>query len=535
MVNCTFVSTNRKGYAITMPGYGSNSMLVRNCAFFGFNTITNNVSIIKQADSTNNATNLPSFGWTAANNLVNLSTSSQFNNVASGAEDFRIREYSSLINNAVRDQQYTGDADIIGRARSTAASTIGAWSWEASPSSNRLVTGIQSKNPQTGAVVDMGSYYVSKDYGLDVYPNLVPGRTSPGLYSWGLNSDGGLGSGTTTTTSSPVQVGSLTNWRQVSAWRQTMAIKTDGTLWACGYNGNGELGLGNTVNYSSPIQVGTDNKWKIVVASDGGAATAAIKTDGTLWTWGYNGAGELGLGNIVNYSSPMQVGSDNKWKSVSMGTQSVAAIKTDGTLWTWGNNDRGGLGLGDTTNRSSPTEVGGNYWATVSMGNRRMTAIKTDGTLWTCGYNSNDGELGIGISSPSYSSPVQIGTLNDWKMVSSAEYSTLCIKTNGTLWAWGYNGVGQLGNNQRISYRSPIQIGSLSNWKSVSFAGFSPTVAMAIKTDGTLWAWGSNFYGGLGLSNLVNYSSPVQVGSLTTWKSVSPGYYYTIAISDGQV
>jgi alpha-tubulin suppressor-like RCC1 family protein len=463
--------------------------------------------------------------------VVNLTTSSQFNNATSGALDFRIREYSSLINNAVRDQQYTGDVDIIGRARSTAAPTIGAWEYL----SNRLVTGIQSRNPQTGAVVDMGSYYVSKDYGLDVYPNLVPGRTSPGLYAWGLNSDGGLGNGTTTTTSSPVQVGSLTNWRQVSAWRHAMAIKTDGTLWAWGYNSNGELGLENTVNYSSPIQVGTDNKWKIVVASDGGTATAAIKTDGTLWTWGYNGAGELGLGNIVNYSSPMQVGSDNKWKSVSMGKQSVAAIKTDGTLWTWGLNDRGGLGLGDTTNRSSPTEVGGNYWATVSMGNRRMTAIKTDGTLWTCGYNSSDGELGIGITSPSYSSPVQIVSLNDWKMVSSAEYSTLCIKTNGTLWAWGYNGVGQLGNNQRISYRSPIQIGSLSNWKSVSFAGFSEAGAMAIKTDGTLWAWGSNFYGGLGLSNLVNYSSPVQVGSLTTWKSASPGYYYTIAISDGQV
>lgn len=525
LVNCTFVSTNRKGYAITMPGYGGNSMIVRNCAFFGFNTITNNVSIIRQGVSTNNATNLSTLGWTSTGTVLNLTTSSQFNNTASGAEDFRVREYSSLINNGRRDQQYTGDVDIIGRPRSTTAPTIGAWEYL----SNRLVTGIQSRN-QYGAVVDMGSYYVSKDYGLDVYPNLVPGRTSPGLYAWGKgDSYGGLGLGNTVNYSSPMQVGSLTNWRQIGVGgysEQTAAIKTDGTLWMWGYNGGGQLGDGTTTNRSSPVQVSSSIPWKYV--STGIERTAAIKTDGSLWTWGYQFSGALGVGidYPVAFSSPIQVGSATNWRQVDATTRyHTAGIQTDGTLWVWGNNSYVGSAS------SIPTQVGLlNNWKQVVTNYYHIAAVKTDGTLWTWG-DVVYGQLGLG-NNVSYNSPVQVGSLNNWRQVSSGVWHMLAVKTDGTLWAWGGNGSGTLGIGNTINYSSPVQVGSLTSWKSVFCGAFS---SGAIKTDGTLWVWGSNANGQLGIGNTVNYSSPVQVGSMTSWKSAAAGYYHTIAISDGQI
>ena len=131
-------------------------------------------------------------------------------------------------------------------------------------------TGFKVRDPNTGNSQDLGDRYVSKDYLLDVYPNLVPGRTSPGLWSWGRNSHGQLGLGDTTNRSSPVQVGSLTNWRLVAGGEyHTAAIKTDSTLWIWGRNDYGQLGLGNTTNRSSPVQVGTSTNWRIVTCGYG--------------------------------------------------------------------------------------------------------------------------------------------------------------------------------------------------------------------------------------------------------------------------
>jgi alpha-tubulin suppressor-like RCC1 family protein len=524
--NCTLIGPG-SGYAIREGGSG-NSAILKNCAIFGWSTATSNISFINQGRSINNATNLSTLGWTSTGTVVNLTTSSQFNNAASGALDFRIREYSSLINNAVRDQQYTGDADIIGRARSTAAPTIGAWEYL----SNRIVTGIQSRNPQTGAVVDMGSYYVSKDYGLDVYPNLVPGRTSPGLYAWGLNSGGQLGQGDTTDRSSPVQIGSLTTWKTISNGGDevSLAIKNDGTLWSFGYNVYGQLGLGDTASRSSLIQVGADNKWKYVAGGFG--HIAAIKTDGTLWTWGRNNYGQLGIGDTTNRSNPVQVGSGTGWRYVALQGYNTYAIKTDGTLWGWGSSTGN---LSDAYGYT-PGQVGGlTNWSQLACGYAHTVAVKTDGTLWAWGNNQN-GSVGVGNTSV-YASPVQIGSLNNWKYVAAGGYTCYATKTDGTLWTWGRNDYGQLGIGNTVDYSSPIQIGSLTNWKTVSGGtkAFVGNMVCAIKTDGTLWAWGRNTFGGLGQGNTVHYSSPVQVGSLTTWKSATASSYHIIAISDGQV
>ena len=342
------------------------------------------------------------------------------------------------------------------------------------------------------------------------------------LYGWGVGTGGALGLGNTTTYSSPMQVGSLTVWSSVnisSGSNFSAAIKSDGTLWMWGNNPYGQLGLGNTTNYSSPKQVGALTNWS-QIASSGPYSSVAIKTDGTLWAWGYNGYGSLGLGNTTNYSSPKQVGSLNTWYKLSGGTTFVLSIKTDGTLWSWGRNDSGQLGLGNITNYSSPMQVGAlTTWSNVFSSSGSSYAIKTDGTLWSWG-NGLVGALGLG-NTTYYSSPMQVGALTNWaKVTTNGANFALAVKTNGTLWGWGYNVNGQLGLNNTTNYSSPKQVGSLTTWAK-TFGGSS--YSMAIDTSGKLYAWGNNNVGQLGLSNTTNYSSPKQVGALTTWSSVSLG------------
>ena len=153
-----------------------------------------------------------------------------------------------------------------------------------------------------------------------------PFPAKPGLYSWGQNNYGQLGLGNTTYYSSPVQVGALTTWVGISCGSaHTLATKTDGTLWSWGRNNSGQLGLGNTTNYSSPKQVGALTTWS-KVANGIGENTAAIKTDGTLWSWGYNAYGQLGLGDITNRSSPVQVGALTTWLAIACGKENTLAI-----------------------------------------------------------------------------------------------------------------------------------------------------------------------------------------------------------------
>ncbi len=174
---------------------------------------------------------------------------------------------------------------------------------------------------------------------------------------WGYNYYGVLGTNNHTNYSSPVQtIAGGTNWKSVSCGVGVIgAIKTDGTLWVWGYNSDGQLGTNNITDYSSPVQtIAGGTNWKSV--SCGGSHTGAIKTDGTLWVWGYNYSGQLGTNNITDYSSPVQtIAGGTNWKSVSCGQYYTGAIKTDGTLWMWG--VYGALGVNDTVHRSSPVQV----------------------------------------------------------------------------------------------------------------------------------------------------------------------------------
>jgi len=331
------------------------------------------------------------------------------------------------------------------------------------------------------------------------------------LWVWGFNDSGQLGLSTPVIATVPIQIEG--KWKAVSAgWDHTAAIKTDGTLWAWGNNWFGQLGDGTTINSNTPVQESTHaSNW--VTISAGGGHTVAIKTDGSLWTWGWNILGQLGLGDTTNRETPVQVLPGTTWETVSAGDH-TAAIKTDGSLWAWGKNTYGQLGDGTTIDSNTPVQESthASNWVTVSAGYDHTVAIKTDGSLWTWGDNSY-GKLGLGDTTINSNTPVQESThASNWVTVSARGSHTAAIKTDGSLWTWGQNTYGQLGNGTGGSHinHTPAKIWGkdANNWKTVS-AGYYHTTA--IKEDGVLWSWGSNFDGQLGDATRKDRTTPVRV------------------------
>ena len=359
------------------------------------------------------------------------------------------------------------------------------------------------------------------------------------LWSWGRNISGELGQNDIINRSSPVQVGTNTNWYLISPdnysnLNSSLAITNDGSLWAWGYNNQGQLGFNDLITRSSPVQVSSSILYNYTDISSGQYHTLALKNDGTLWTWGYNGYGQLGLNDAIARSYPTKIGSLTSWLSVATGYGQSYAIKNDNTLWGWGANNSGQLALntsGSGVYRSSPVQVG--VWpATTEIGQisssiSHSVGLKTDGTLWTWGQN-NYGQLGLG-NAIYRSSPVQVGALTNWLIISAGQYKTFALKTDGTLWTWGAGNFGQLGQNDVGSRSSPVQVGALNTWAAIS-ADKSGWIGAAIKTDGTLWTWGFGGFGTLGLNDAIYRSSPTQVGVSTNWLSISGGNNNLLAI-----
>jgi rubredoxin len=377
-------------------------------------------------------------------------------------------------------------------------------------------------SPLTG---DFDKYFMTTTELIDRY-------ATGGLWNCGNNAQGQLGDNTRTNKSNPVQtIAGGTNWKQIACgYAHNTAIKTDGTLWSWGYNGWGQLGDSTLGNKSSPVQtIAGGTNWKQVAG--GWNHTAAIKTDGTLWLWGIGNNGALAEASRTNKSSPIQtITGGTNWKQVACGYNFNAAIKTDGTLWTWGYNNVGQLGDSTVVSKSSPVQTiaGGTNWKQVACGFYHTSAIKTDGTLWSWGDNAL-GALGDSTT-VTKTSPVQtIAGGTNWKQVSISSQATAAIKTDGTLWSWGYNANGALGDSTTVTKSSPVQtIAGGTNWKQV--AGGEYHVA-AIKTDGTLWVWGDNSFGALGDSTAVSKSSPVQtIAGGTNWKQVACGGFTTAAV-----
>lgn len=314
-------------------------------------------------------------------------------------------------------------------------------------------------------------------------------------------------------------------WNQISAgYEHSAGIKSDGTLWTWGKNTAGQLGDGTTTNRLDLTQIGTDTNWTMVSASQ--THTVALKSNGTMWSWG------TASGQVTNFSStllvPTQIGTDTDWAYINTSDGLTFAIKTNGELWTWGADNYGRIGR--VANGALPAKVittGGQVWVEAGGSATHSVGLKSDGTIWAWG-NGADGRLG-NSSFVSQVTPVQVGTATDWKSIKAGADHCIAVKTTGTLWVWGKNDVGQLGTG---SYASPIiypvQIGGLTTWDKIS-AGYYHN--LAIRINGTLWSWGSNTFGQLGIGNFTTNVNPIQVGTLTNYTSIEAGYLHSSALT----
>ncbi|MDR0838318.1 MAG: hypothetical protein LBN99_01595 [Oscillospiraceae bacterium] len=336
------------------------------------------------------------------------------------------------------------------------------------------------------------------------------------LYVWGANESGQLGDGTRTTRLEPVLA--LTSVSSVaSGGGHTLLLRADGTLWACGDNSYGQLGDGSRLTRLSPVKI-TDSV-KFIAAGDD--FSLAVKSNGTLWAWGNNDLGQLGDGSRQTRLEPVKI--LDSVASASGGDGHVLAVKTDGALWAWGSNDSGQLGDGTRTTRLEPVKILDSV-ASASAGVGSSLAVKTDGTLWTWGANTY-GQLGDGSRDArltpvkilsDVSSAVVAGTTVAFELAGLLRAGhALALKTDGTLWAWGYNIYGQLGDGTRTERLAPVQI--LSGVAEIAAGGND---SAAIKTDGTLHTWGGNDLGQLGTGDRTDRLTPVKILSGGAVKAV---------------
>lgn len=329
-------------------------------------------------------------------------------------------------------------------------------------------------------------------------------------------------------------------WTEISTGGiHTIGIRDGGTLWSWGRNNSGQLGTGqnsSTINLT-PKQIGTESNWSKISA--GNAHNLAIKTDGTLWAWGRNSDGQIGMGsNASSFNTPQQIGTDTDWAFISAGDEFSLAIKTNGTLWAWGDNFFGQLGDTSTDDRNAPVQIGlATNWSIVSAGTQHALGLKTNGELWAWGTN-NTARFSSTLPSFSYV-PIQMGTDTDWSKVVAARDHGVALKTNGTFWTWGSNATGQLGDGTTVDKTSPINIASLNGALKIA-KGHQHT--LVIKNDGTIWSWGGNATGQLGIGTPLMPApsptlSPTQENTLNnTWIYIDSKITHTAAIrSDGSL
>jgi alpha-tubulin suppressor-like RCC1 family protein len=383
----------------------------------------------------------------------------------------------------------------------------------------------------------------------------LPVQAQNRLWAWGGNAAGQLGLGVNyRDTLAPVIANAGTTnpkWIFLSAETSTsLGIKQDGSLWAWGSGTQGQLGndstgIDNVIN--TPILIdngsGTHGPW--IFADEGGTHSLGIRQDGSLWAWGSNSYGKLGNGNTTNLLVPTLIdpgtGPHGKWTVADAGLSHSMALRADSTLWTWGYNAYGQLGLSEVTypTRYVPTLVdsgvaGHGKFIQISSTAHHNTGIRADGSLWAWGWNAygnvgNNAQLDV-------DSIIMIdagtGTSGKWRYISSGYYHNVGLRQDSTLWGWGRNNRGQLANSNTTSNILVPQLidnGATGKW-TIAECGQNHT--LGIRADKSFWAWGYNQNGQLGDSSTIQRTAPVNIAKLGNLVNpvIRAGINYTIVL-----
>jgi alpha-tubulin suppressor-like RCC1 family protein len=360
-------------------------------------------------------------------------------------------------------------------------------------------------------------------------------RQGGAVWTWGNNSYGQLGDGTTGDRRTlPASVPGLIDVTAIAAGdNYSVALRQDGTLWAWGYNGRGQLGDGSVTTRLKPVQV-LLGIIGVTALSTGINYTVALRYLGTVWGWGYNQYGQLGWGTGTYKLRPVQISNLNSVTALAAGGNHTVTRREDGTVWAQGNNGYGQLGDGSTTQRLTPVRVTGLSGVTaLAAGANHTVALRQDGTVWTWGWNSY-GQLGDG-STTQRLTPVQVPGLSGVTALAAGYYHTVALRQDGTVWTWGWNNYGQLGDGTTTQRLTPVQVPGLSGITALA-AGSSSNHTVVRRQDGTVWTWGSNNYGQLGDGTTTQRLTPVQVPGLSGVTALAAGGGHTVALrQDGTV
>lgn len=319
-----------------------------------------------------------------------------------------------------------------------------------------------------------------------------------------------------------------------------IGIKEDGTLWSWGTNNFGQLGDGSTNQRNSPVQIGSDNNWKQVsiggtydgINSTQGGYTLGIKNDGSLWAWGNNSDGQLGTGNTINSYIPTRIGNTNDWKQVKATAYTSSAIKNDGSVWHWGK-----LKIAFETSSplqsNIPVQYSGinqvNSFAQAMNTNYGYIVTKNDGSIWAWGDNFT-GQVGNGTISTQINNPVQISNSLNFSTIYKSDYNSFGLTASGQIYAWGSNFNGSFGDGTNANKSVPTLINSINSCKTLSN---SIRATFIIKQDGTLWASGEGNEGSFGNGIEQNqFFTFIKIGSASDWKSVYIGERFSFAIKN---
>lgn len=332
------------------------------------------------------------------------------------------------------------------------------------------------------------------------------------VWTWGNNYCGQLGNGSTSNSLKPVQVTELTGLTDIKeiAGGNTfsLALSHDGTVWAWGCNTSGQLGDGTTTRKSRPVEVLTG----VQHITKSGNHVIVLMSDGRVYTWGENSWGQLGHGvKEINGLEPMQVRGLTNVIEVAAGHGHSMALKDDGTVWAWGMNHHGQVGQEGGGQILTPMQVPElTNIIKIAAGGYFSMALKDDGTVWTWGIN-NQGQLGHGKyeAYPPHPIPTQVNGISDVKEIAGGYDHSIALKNDGTVYAWGCNYLGQLGQGDMGSASiSPVEVKGLQNIKKITIGGDH---SIALQNDGTVWSWGQNSWGQLGNQTKIVESKPVKV------------------------